>query len=96
MSPAEYKMSQATWLHRSLPDFTFSRLFTRDYFKHCCAPHILHVAWVGEQEMLSVVHALEVGHCHLDGQDFRVITDDSPNVLCANMKVVRSPAKGWN
>ena len=33
---------------------------------------------VGEQEMLAVVHALELWHCYLDGQDFKVVTDHSP------------------
>ena len=38
--------------------------------------------------MLAVVHALELWHCYLDGQDFAVVTDHSPNVFFANRKLL--------
>ena len=41
---------------------------------------------VGEQEMLAVIHALELRHCYLDGPSFTMITDHSPNVFLANKK----------
>ena len=38
---------------------------------------------IGEQELLAVVHALELWRCYLDGVDFTVVTDHSPNTfLC--------------
>ena len=51
---------------------------------------------VGEQEMLAVVHALELWHCYLDGQDFTVVTDHSPNVFFANKKLLDPRQKRWN
>ena len=51
---------------------------------------------VGEQEMLAVVHALELWHCYLDGQDFKVVTDYSPNVFFANKKVLNPRQKRWH
>ena len=51
---------------------------------------------VGEQEMLAVVHALELWHCYLDGQDFTVVTDHNPNVFFANEKLLNPRQKRWN
>ena len=51
---------------------------------------------VGEQEMLAVVHALELWHCYLDGPDFTVVTDHSPNVFFANKKLLNPRQKRWN
>ena len=50
---------------------------------------------VGEQEMLAVVHALELWHCHLDGQDFTVVTYHSPDVFFANKKLLNPRQKRW-
>ena len=51
---------------------------------------------VGEQEMLAVVHALELWHCYLDGQDFKVVTDHSPNVFFSNKKLLNPRQKRWS
>ena len=51
---------------------------------------------VSEQEMLAVVHALELWHCYLDGQDFTVVTDHSPNVFFANKKLLNPWQKRCN
>ena len=45
---------------------------------------------VGEQELLAVIHALELWRCYLDGTDFTVVTDHSPNTFFAS-KAVLSP-----
>ena len=34
---------------------------------------------IGEQELLAVIHALELWRCYLDGQELTVVTDHSPN-----------------
>ena len=36
---------------------------------------------VGEQELLAVIHALELWRCYLDNQIFVVVTDHSPNTF---------------
>jgi len=53
---------------------------------------------VGEQEMLAVVHALELWHCYLDGMNYTMITDHSTNVFFANKKHLnpRRQQKRWN
>ena len=35
----------------------------------------------GEQELLAVVHALQLWRCYLDGVEFTVVTDHSPNTF---------------
>ena len=45
---------------------------------------------VGEQELLAVIHALEMWRCYLDGTDFTVVTDHNPNTFFAS-KAVLSP-----
>ena len=51
---------------------------------------------VGGQEMLAVVHALELWHCYFDGPNFTVVTDHSPNVFFANKKQLNPRQKRWN
>ena len=41
---------------------------------------------VGEQEMLAVVHALELWHCYLHGQDFKVVTDHTIQMYSSQTK----------
>ena len=36
---------------------------------------------VGEQEFLAVIHALEHWRCYLDGVEFTMVTDHSPNTF---------------
>ena len=50
---------------------------------------------VGEQEMLAVVHALELWRCYLDGTDFVVVTDHSPNTFFANKKLLSPRQRRW-
>ena len=44
----------------------------------------------GEQELLAVIHALELWRCYLDGVEFTVVTDHSPNTFFAT-KALLSP-----
>ena len=50
---------------------------------------------VGEQEMLAVVHALELWRCYLDGTEFTVVTDHSPNTFFANKKLLSPRQRRW-
>ena len=44
----------------------------------------------GEQELLAVIHALELWRCYLNGVEFIVVTDHSPNTFFAT-KALLSP-----
>ena len=50
---------------------------------------------VGEQEMLAVLNALELWRCYLDGTDFTVVTDHSPNTFFANKKLLSPRQRRW-
>ena len=50
---------------------------------------------VGEQEMLAVVHALELWRCYLDGMKFKTVTDHSPNTFFANKKLLNPRQQCW-
>lgn len=42
---------------------------------------------IGEQELPTVVHALQVWQCYLQGAEFTVVTDHSPNTFFEEKKV---------
>ena len=44
----------------------------------------------GEQELLAVIHALELWRCYLNGVKFTIVTDHSPNTFFAT-KALLSP-----
>ena len=50
---------------------------------------------VGEQELLAVIHALELWRCYLDGTDFTVVTDHSPNTFFASKAVLSPRQTRW-
>ena len=50
---------------------------------------------VGEQELLAVIHALELRRCHLDGTEFTVATDHSPKTLFATKTLLSSRQTRW-
>ena len=50
---------------------------------------------VGEQELLAVIHALELWRCYLDNQIFVVVTDHSPNTFFADKKVLSPRQTRW-
>ena len=50
---------------------------------------------VGEQELLAVIHALELWRCYLDNQIFVVVTDPSPNTFFADKKVLSPRQTRW-
>ena len=50
---------------------------------------------VGEQELLAVIHALELWRCYLDSQTFVVVTDHSPNIFFADKKVLSPRQTRW-
>ena len=43
----------------------------------------------GEQELLAVVHALQLWRCYLDGVEFTVVTNHSPNTFFQTQAVLR-------
>ena len=48
-----------------------------------------------EQELLAVIHALELWRCYLDNQIFVVVTDHSPNTFFADKKVLSPRQTRW-
>ncbi len=50
---------------------------------------------VGEQELLAVVHALELWRCYLDGTEFTVVTDHSPNTFFDTKKLLSPRQARW-
>lgn len=51
---------------------------------------------IGEQELLAVIPALELWRCYLDGAEFTVVTDHSPNTFFST-KAVQSPRQArWS
>ena len=50
---------------------------------------------VGEQELLAVIHALELWRCYLDSHTFVVVTDHSPNTFSAGKKVLSPRQTRW-
>ena len=50
---------------------------------------------VGEQELLAVIHALELWRCYLDGTEFTVVTDHSPNTFFATKSLLSPWQTRW-
>ena len=50
---------------------------------------------VVEQELLAVIHALELWRCYLDSHTFVVVTDHSPNTFFADKKVLSPRQTRW-
>ncbi len=50
---------------------------------------------VGEQELLAVVHALELWRCYLQGAEFTVVTDHSPNTFFETKKTLSLRQGRW-
>ena len=50
---------------------------------------------VGEQELLAVLHALELWRCYLDGTQFTVVTDHSPNTFFATKALLSPRQTRW-
>lgn len=50
---------------------------------------------VGEQELLAVVHALELWRCYLQGVEFTVVTDHSPNTFFETKKTLPLRQGRW-
>ena len=50
---------------------------------------------VGEQELLAVVHSLELWRCYLDGIEFTVVTDHSPNTFFDSKKLLSPRQARW-
>ena len=49
----------------------------------------------GEQELLAVIHALELWRCYLDGVEFTVVTDHSPNTFSATKALLSPRQTRW-
>ena len=49
----------------------------------------------GEKELLAVVHALELWLCYLDGVEFTVVTDHSPNTFFHTQAVLSPRQARW-
>ena len=50
---------------------------------------------LGEQELLAVVHALELWRSYLDGVEFTVVTDHSPNIFFATRALLSPRQTRW-
>ena len=50
---------------------------------------------IGEQEMLAVIHALELWWCYLDSVDYTVVIDHSPNIFFATKTLLSLRHTGW-
>ena len=50
---------------------------------------------VGEQELLAVIHALELWRCYLDGAEVTVVTDHSPNTFFATKSLLSPRQARW-
>lgn len=51
---------------------------------------------LGEQELLAVIHALELWRCYLDGTEFAVVTDHSPNTFFATKTLLSPRQTRWD
>ena len=51
---------------------------------------------IGEQELLAVIHALELWRCYLDGAEFTVVTDHSPNTFFGTKAVLSPRQTRWS
>ena len=51
---------------------------------------------IGEQELLAVIHALELWRCYLDGAEFTVVTDHSPNTFFSSKAVLSPRQTRWS
>ena len=49
----------------------------------------------GEQELLAVVHALQLWRCHVDGVEFTVVTDHSPDTFFQTQAVLSPRQARW-
>ena len=49
----------------------------------------------GEQELLAVIHALELWRCYRDGVEFTVVTDHSPNTFFATKALLSPRQTRW-
>ena len=50
---------------------------------------------IGEQEMLAVIHDFELWRCYLDGVEFTVVTDHSPNTFFATKTLLSPRQTRW-
>ena len=50
---------------------------------------------VGEQELLAVVHACETWSCYLEGREFTVVTDPSPNTFFDTKPLIGGRLTRW-
>ena len=50
---------------------------------------------IGEQELLEVGHALELWRCYLNGVEFTVVTDHSPNTILATRALLSPRQIRW-
>ena len=49
----------------------------------------------GEQELLAVIHALELWRCYLDGVKFKLVTDHSPSTFFATKALLSTRQNRW-
>jgi len=61
----------------------------------CLSPAEQHYNIV-EQELLAVIHALELWRCYLDGAEVTVVTDHSPNTFFSTKSVLSPRQTRWS